>query len=110
MSWRGLQRDPIATRDDSDITVDPADSELVNAAILIAHGLGLEVIAEGVETVEQLKYLREQGCESAQGYIFSKPLAGELTQTPGSMSCCSCCGSEFGIMVVQRSLEDVQFG
>lgn len=61
----------------SDITVDPADRELVNAAILMAHGLGLEVIAEGVETVEQLEFLREQECEFAQGYIFSKPVSAQ---------------------------------
>lgn len=60
-----------------DITVDPADRELVNAAILMAHGLGLKVIAEGVETVEQLENLRAMGCETAQGYYFSKPVSPE---------------------------------
>ncbi len=61
----------------SELTVDPADRELVNAAILMAHGLGLRVIAEGVETAEQLEYLREHGCEFAQGYIFSKPVSAQ---------------------------------
>ncbi len=64
----------------SDITDDPADRELVNAAIAMAHGLGLKVVAEGVETVDQLKHLASQGCEYGQGYLFSKPLsADELT-------------------------------
>lgn len=58
----------------NDITVDPSDRELVNAIIAMAHGLGLDVIAEGVETEEQLAYLQAQGCQYAQGYYFSKPV------------------------------------
>jgi diguanylate cyclase (GGDEF)-like protein len=65
----------------NDITVDPADRELVNAAIAMAHGLGLKVVAEGVETREQLVLLSAQGCEFAQGYHFSKPVpADEITE------------------------------
>ncbi len=64
----------------SDITDDPGDRELVNAAIAMAHGLGLKVVAEGVETREQLKYLVSLGCDYGQGYLFSKPVsASELT-------------------------------
>jgi len=61
----------------NDITVDPADRELVNATIAMAHGLGLKVVAEGVETKEQLAYIEKQGCEFAQGYLFSRPVAPE---------------------------------
>ncbi len=43
----------------------------------LAHALGLEVIAEGVETEDQLARLREMRCESAQGYYFAEPLTGE---------------------------------
>lgn len=57
-----------------DITDDPADRELVNATIAMAHGLGLKVIAEGVETEEQLQHLSAQGCDYAQGYLFSRPI------------------------------------
>ncbi|MCG8039292.1 MAG: EAL domain-containing protein, partial [Candidatus Thiodiazotropha taylori] len=53
---------------------DPADRELVNATIAMAHGLGITVVAEGVETEEQLNYLQQQGCDMAQGYLFSKPI------------------------------------
>lgn len=60
-----------------DITHDPADSELVNAAIAMAHGLGLRVVAEGVETEQQLKQLATQNCEYAQGYLFSQPLPAD---------------------------------
>jgi len=54
---------------------DGKDSSLVHSMIAIASQLGLDVVAEGVETEEQLQLLRELGCGSAQGYWFSKPLA-----------------------------------
>jgi EAL domain-containing protein (putative c-di-GMP-specific phosphodiesterase class I) len=40
----------------------------------MAHSLGIQVIAEGVETPEQLRYLLEQGCDELQGYYFSRPV------------------------------------
>ncbi|MEJ2407066.1 MAG: EAL domain-containing protein, partial [Candidatus Thiodiazotropha sp.] len=57
-----------------DISTDKADRELISAAISMAHGLNLSVIAEGVETEEQLNYLKAQGCDFAQGYLFSRPI------------------------------------
>jgi diguanylate cyclase (GGDEF)-like protein/PAS domain S-box-containing protein len=57
-----------------DITVDPDDQAIVVAIIQMAHGLGMGTIAEGVETAEQLNFLRRRGCEEAQGYYFSRPL------------------------------------
>lgn len=57
-----------------DITVDNSDLELVYATIDMAHALGLKVVAEGVETEQQLALLIARGCELAQGYLFSKPL------------------------------------
>ncbi len=72
----------------NDITVDPADRELVNAAIVMAHGLGLKVVAEGVETEAQRVLLSEQGCDYGQGYLFSKPIApGEMTKVLVTGSC-----------------------
>ncbi len=65
----------------NDIAVDLADRELVNATIAMAHGLGLKVVAEGVETKEQLTLLATQGCDFAQGYFFSKPVsASKITE------------------------------
>ncbi len=57
-----------------DITVDASDAAITRAIIAMAHSLNLSVTAEGVETPEQLAFLREAGCDEFQGYIFSKPV------------------------------------
>jgi diguanylate cyclase (GGDEF)-like protein len=56
---------------------DRAHATLVEAIIAMAHHLNLRVIAEGVETREQLEFLRARGCDIAQGYYFSRPLPHE---------------------------------
>jgi len=58
-----------------DVPVGPRDTALVSAIIALAHNLDLKVIAEGVETGEQLEFLRAQSCDLAQGFHFSRPLA-----------------------------------
>jgi len=60
-----------------DIAVDPADRELIHATVAMAHSLKLKVVAEGVETEEQLAFLKKLGCDYAQGYLFSKPVTAE---------------------------------
>jgi diguanylate cyclase (GGDEF)-like protein/PAS domain S-box-containing protein len=57
-----------------DLVVDPNDMALSEAIIVMAHKLGLKVIAEGVETEEQRKLLADAGCDQAQGFLFSKPV------------------------------------
>jgi diguanylate cyclase (GGDEF)-like protein len=58
-----------------------ADASIVKAIIALGHSLGLRVVAEGVETPEQLAYLAERGCDEVQGYLFSKPVpAHEFTR------------------------------
>ena len=59
------------------ITKNKEDRDLVKASIAIAHSLGLDVVAEGVEITEQLTILEELGCDYVQGYYFSKPLPAE---------------------------------
>jgi len=58
-----------------DIATDPDDAAITGAIILLGHSLGLKVIAEGVETEEQLTFLRARECDEVQGYYFSKPMA-----------------------------------
>ena len=58
----------------NDISETTSENKLIDAAIAMAHGLGLEVVAEGIETTHQSAYLRDRGCDYAQGYLFSKPV------------------------------------
>jgi len=57
-----------------DITEDADDAEIVKAIIAMAHSLRMDVVAEGVETQDQLQFLRDLSCEEIQGYFFSPPL------------------------------------
>lgn len=59
------------------LTTDANDRVLSEAIILMAHKLGLKVIAEGVETEEQQAFLTAAGCDYAQGYLFSRPIPPE---------------------------------
>jgi diguanylate cyclase (GGDEF)-like protein/PAS domain S-box-containing protein len=60
-----------------DITTDPDDAAITSTIITMAHSLQLKVVAEGVETAEQLAFLRAQHCDEIQGYWFSRPLTAE---------------------------------
>lgn len=61
----------------SDVTTDPDAAALVMAIITLAHNLRLKVIAEGVETEEQLRFLHLLRCDEIQGFLFSKPLPAD---------------------------------
>lgn len=63
-----------------DIATDPDDAAIVTAIITMAQSLKLEVVAEGVESQQQVDFLRARGCFAAQGYFFSKPLPADLAQ------------------------------
>lgn len=60
-----------------DILSDSNDADIVGTIIAMAHNLGLEVVAEGVETKEQLRFLQYQKCNEVQGYYFSEPIPPE---------------------------------
>jgi EAL domain-containing protein (putative c-di-GMP-specific phosphodiesterase class I) len=67
------------------VTTDTYRAELVRAILSIARCLGQVVVAEGVETLEQAAFLEANGCQLAQGYLFSRPLPEtELAALPGS--------------------------
>lgn len=60
-----------------DIPGDENDVAIVHAILGLGHSLGLEVVAEGVETEAQLAYLKQEGCDVLQGYLFSRPLPAQ---------------------------------
>lgn len=61
----------------NDLTGDPGAAEIATTIIAMAHNLKLKVIAEGVETQDQLAFLRQQRCDEMQGFLFSKPAPAE---------------------------------
>jgi diguanylate cyclase (GGDEF)-like protein/PAS domain S-box-containing protein len=60
-----------------DVQHDAGSASLVRSMIAIGHNLGIRVIAEGVETRDQLDFLRKAGCDEVQGYFYSRPLPAE---------------------------------
>ena len=65
----------------SELGSDQDNTAIVNAVIALAHSLRLNVVAEGVETGQQLQFLRENHCEQAQGYFISRPLRADAVET-----------------------------
>lgn len=59
------------------ITTDPKSAAIAHATIALGHGLGIKVVAEGVETEGQLAYLRQAGCDEIQGYLINRPVPGK---------------------------------
>ncbi len=65
----------------SDIPSDPNDMAITRAVILLGKSLSLEILAEGVETEEQLAFLHDEGCNNGQGYLFCKPMPAPELET-----------------------------
>ena len=61
----------------SDVHADPQSASIVTAFLELAHGLGMTTLAEGIETPEELAFLRQRGCELGQGFLFSRPVPPE---------------------------------
>ncbi|MBI2353667.1 MAG: EAL domain-containing protein [Deltaproteobacteria bacterium] len=89
-----------------DITSDPDNAAIAKTVIAMAHSLHLRVIAEGVETQEQLNYLRHLGCDEMQGYYFSRAIPaaefGELLREGRRLQPApeNGCGAEKTLLVV----------
>ena len=62
----------------SNIDQNPENQAIVSATIAMAHALNLEVVAEGVETYEQMEFLRSRQCDMAQGFFFCRPMPAEI--------------------------------
>ncbi|MGQ0520967.1 MAG: EAL domain-containing protein [Actinomycetota bacterium] len=101
------------------LSTDPEDTAIVAAVISLAHALDREVVAEGVETVEQLERLRALGCEVAQGFLLARPMAagdvtdllrrdaaGERVAVTGSGRCADGAGTE--TILVADDADDVR--
>ena len=65
----------------SQLQTQPNMPELTQAVVGLGHALGLSVVAEGVETEAQLRMLAAQGCDEAQGYLFTRPLPPSELET-----------------------------
>ncbi len=63
-----------------DIGSDAEDEAVVRAIVTLGHSLGKQVVAEGVETEAQMAFLREHGCDEAQGYLLAPPVAAEVLE------------------------------
>jgi len=75
--------------------------QIAQTIVMLAHNLGMEVIAEGVETTGQLRQLRSLNCQYGQGYLFSRP---EAASTAGALESVRTLDCSYG---VERQLEDL---
>jgi EAL domain-containing protein (putative c-di-GMP-specific phosphodiesterase class I) len=64
-----------------DIATDADDATIVRTIIALGHNLGLKVAAEGVETEQQLMFLRDNHCDELQGFYFAEPLTADAFRT-----------------------------
>ena len=85
ISLRGLSQFPVdALKIDRSLVhemqSDRGSSDIVELIILVAHKMGMKVVAEGIETARQLERLAELGCEFGQGYYFSQPMDAKAAQ------------------------------
>ena len=75
-----------------DLTTSPDDAAIARAIIALGHNMNIRVVAEGVETAEQLAFLRDNGCDVVQGYLYSEPVPADdclalMMQQPFPTAC-----------------------
>jgi EAL domain-containing protein (putative c-di-GMP-specific phosphodiesterase class I) len=64
-----------------DVLTDPSDAAIARTILALGHSLGLTVMAEGVETLEQRNFLADNGCDAFQGYYFGRPVVAQALTT-----------------------------
>jgi len=64
-----------------DVTSDPNDAAIAGSIVALGRSMGLDVVAEGIETPEQLAFMKERGCQQGQGFLFSRPLPAEQIES-----------------------------
>ena len=106
-SLSALQQFPIRTLkiDQSfvrDVVEDAGDATLVRTIIDMGHGLGLQVVAEGVEAQGQLEFLHAAGCDQAQGQLFGQPLA--IAELLALLQAQQANGAAFGCLLPSQPL------
>lgn len=79
VSWLKIDRSFV-----SGLGVDPDALAIVKAVMGLSHSMGIQVVAEGIETIEQWKLLKRRGCDLAQGYFISRPLSADMV--PGFLA------------------------
>jgi EAL domain-containing protein (putative c-di-GMP-specific phosphodiesterase class I) len=93
-----IHRLKIAQQFVRDILTDPDDAAITDAIIAMAHSLKLTVLAEGVETREQMDYLRQRQCDEVQGFYFARPMPADeftafLSRSWGEKNACFFAGT-----------------
>lgn len=79
VSWLKIDRSFV-----SGLGVDPDALAIVKVVMGLSHSMGIQVVAEGIETIEQWKLLKRRGCDLAQGYFISRPLSADMV--PGFLT------------------------
>jgi EAL domain-containing protein (putative c-di-GMP-specific phosphodiesterase class I) len=69
-----------------DILTDPNDAAIARTVVALGHGMGLKVLAEGVETADQRNYLTSIGCDAFQGYYFGRPVPADPPAGPHALA------------------------
>ena len=62
------------------MSADTKSAAIVKTILMLGENLNIEVVAEGIETIKQLEMLRELGCKTGQGYLFSRPVDAETAE------------------------------
>ena len=80
------------------------DDAIVKAIFAMGHSLGMDIVAEGVETIENLDFLKAQGCDMVQGYLISRPIPADKLTDMLTQPLQFARGEKFRLPYIRRSL------